>query len=267
MTLWATPLHSHYCTKIPVNDPVAVVSYCLIPPWASINLWTKFGSIKKFVSALLQPGIEKKLLIKHAQLISLLEKEINYHEFVCRSASTLWETSVMLSSNVWPTLKVSEKGQVTTTLCPQWTTTAPMPSEMLKHEALSSQLIQLVSWTRPLPSPALDILQSPVRGREGLATAYRMHTLARTGTYYLSNAIINPACDYWNLIGHIYIPTCDTETVPQWPDPSFPVLVIIIHPVLGREWSGPWDLFNMPNIIRLGTYCAKVSSTIQSTIN
>ena len=28
-----------------------------------------------------------------------------------------------------------------------------------------------------------------------------------------------------NLIGHINIPTCATETVQQWPDPSFPTLV------------------------------------------
>ena len=28
----------------------------------------------------------------------------------------------------------------------------------------------LVSWTRPLPSPALDVLQSPARVREDLAT-------------------------------------------------------------------------------------------------
>ena len=44
----------------------------------------------------------------------------------------------MLSSNMWPRLKASEKGHVATTLCPQWTTTVLMPSELSKLEALSS---------------------------------------------------------------------------------------------------------------------------------
>ena len=44
----------------------------------------------------------------------------------------------MLNSNVWSRLKASEKGQVATTLCLQWTTTVPMPPELLKLEALSS---------------------------------------------------------------------------------------------------------------------------------
>ena len=77
-----------FSTKIPVSDPAAIVSYCLIPPWASSYL---FGSIN-FVSALLQPRTKKKkkILIKHAQLISLLEKWINnYPEYVCYSVSTL----------------------------------------------------------------------------------------------------------------------------------------------------------------------------------
>ena len=39
---------------------------------------------------------------------------------------------------------------------------------------------------------------------------------------------MNHACDYCNLIGHIHILTCATETIPQWPDPPFPVLVISI---------------------------------------
>ena len=34
---------------------------------------------------------------------------------------------------------IEGKGQIATTLCPQWTTTVPMPSELLKLEALSIQ--------------------------------------------------------------------------------------------------------------------------------
>ena len=52
------------------------------------------------------------------------------------------ETSVMLSNNVWPRLKASEKGQVSTTLCPQWITTVPMLPELPNLEDLTSQLIQ-----------------------------------------------------------------------------------------------------------------------------
>ena len=52
----------------------------------------------------------------------------------------------MLSSNVWPRLKVSEKGQVATKLCSQWITTVPMPPELSKLEALTSQLIQYAKY-------------------------------------------------------------------------------------------------------------------------
>ena len=61
---------------------------------------------------------------------------------ICHSATILSETSVMLSSNVWPRLKANEKGQVAITLCPQRTTSVPMPPELSKLDALSSQLIQ-----------------------------------------------------------------------------------------------------------------------------
>ena len=53
-------------------------------------------------------------------------------------------------------------------------------------------------------------------------------------TRYLRNVIMNDACDYCNLIGHIHIPTCATETVPQWPDPPFPALVISITSSAGN---------------------------------
>ena len=54
-----------------------------------------------------------------------------------------------------------------------------------------------------------------------------------------------------NLIGHIHIPTCATETVQQWPDPPFPALVMqyiqswegsgLVHEtkVIPRESPGP----------------------------
>ena len=55
----------------------------------------------------------------------------------CRSSLR----SIGGGSNMWPRLKASEKGHVATTctLCPQWTTTVPMPSQLSKLEALCSQ--------------------------------------------------------------------------------------------------------------------------------
>ena len=48
------------------------------------------------------------------------------------------QVSCCRSSKVWPTWKVSEKGQVATTWCPQQTTTVPMSPEVSKLEALST---------------------------------------------------------------------------------------------------------------------------------
>ena len=55
-----------------------------------------------------------------------------------------------------------------------------------------------------------------------------------------------------NLIGHIHIPTCATETVQQWPDPPFPALVMqyiqswggsgLVHETNMRAWIRVLDV-------------------------
>ncbi len=68
-------------------------------------------------------------------------------------------------------------------------------------------------------------------------TSYDNHTLISTpGEFKFSNHY--PSL---NLIGHIHIPTCATETVQQWPDPPFPALVMQYIQSWGGEWSGTWD--------------------------
>ena len=53
-------------------------------------------------------------------------------------------------------------------------------------------------------------------------TAHINHTLIFTpGAFKFSNHYSS-----LNLIGHVHIPTSVTKTLPEWPDPPFPVLVI-----------------------------------------
>ena len=87
------------------------------------------------MSALLQPGSHNwKLLIECAQLISLLEKEIdNLPEYVlCQR-----QVSCSLSSNVWPRLKANEKNRLPSH-GRQTTTLINLPP-MQNNQALNSQ--------------------------------------------------------------------------------------------------------------------------------
>ena len=125
-------------------------------------------------SQLLQPGVEIQLLTKHVQLITELEKEINdYLEHVCCSCECLHQrksiTQVKLSDNlsrdVWPRLKQyildhnPTADQQTLYMCNyckcgikqnklpphcvlNGLETVPIPHELAKLDALSSQLIQ-----------------------------------------------------------------------------------------------------------------------------
>ena len=123
-------------------------------------------------SALVKPGIENQLMIQHAQLISQLEKEIDdYPEHMCCSCECLYQRKNVtlaklsddLSSNVWPRLKeyILEQNPSATTLfmcnyCKSFIKkdkflprcvlnglqTVPIPPELGKLDALSSQLIQ-----------------------------------------------------------------------------------------------------------------------------
>ena len=69
---------------------------------------------------------------------------------------------------------------------------------------------QLVVWSPVFADSALILLQT--------CTSDDNHT---PGAFKVSNHYSN-----LNLIGHIHIPTCATETVQQWPDPPFPALVM-----------------------------------------
>ena len=73
---------------------------------------------------------------------------------------------------------------------------------------------QLVVWSPVFTHSALILLQT--------CTSDDNHTLIFTpGAFKVSNHYSS-----LNLIGHIHIPTCATETVQQWPDPPFPALVM-----------------------------------------
>ena len=126
-------------------------------------------------SGIVQPGIEIQLLIKHAQLITELEKESGDDpEHVCCSCECLYQrknvTRVKLSDNlsedVWPRLKqyildhnpnandqtlhymcnycksAVRKNKLPPRCVLNGLETVPIPSELSKLDALSSQLIQ-----------------------------------------------------------------------------------------------------------------------------
>ena len=73
---------------------------------------------------------------------------------------------------------------------------------------------QLVVWSPVSADSALILLH--------MCASDNNHTLIFTpGAFKVSNHYSS-----LNLIGHIDIPTCVTETVQQWPDPPFPAMVM-----------------------------------------
>ena len=135
------------------------------------------------------------------------------------------------------------------------------------------------------PSPALDVLHHQHGEREGLATVARfpwhrgMHVAGKCAQQLVASVVINicrklilillqkcksdhnhvlifaPSAfkvynDYssLNLIGHVHIPICATETVQQWP---FFTLVIPYSRKLSRE--------KLPWINRKGSFCGMLN--------
>ena len=138
---------------------------------AMSNVYTEASN-----SVLTHAGVENKLLIEHAQLITQFEREVDdYPEHVCCSCECLYQrksvTKVKLSDKlgnaVWPRLKEFILGQCPNTnevgtmykcnyckssiknnkLPPRCVLNGlepvPIPVELAKLDALSAQLIQL----------------------------------------------------------------------------------------------------------------------------
>ena len=121
-----------------------ITKICDFETLLSIDINTSYEQCTEAAdSVLIHAGVENKLLIEHAHLITQYEREIDdYPEHVCCSCECLYQRKSVtkvklpdkLGNAVWPRLQRC----VLNGLEP-----VPIPLELAKLDALSAQLIQL----------------------------------------------------------------------------------------------------------------------------